>query len=486
MTHTVVVGAGIAGLTAARRLAAAGRQVTVLEGSREIGGKLRLAEVGGVQVDVGAEAMLNRRPEATGLAREVGFELIHPGTLSSRLWTRDALRVLPRSVMGIPADLDQLRETGVLSDDGLVRAREEHVRALEPEDVSVAEFIASRLGGEVVDRLVEPLLGGVYAGHATELSARATIPQVVALLDRAPSLLEAARQVPAPSDVPVFAGLVGGIGQLPQRLAADGEFEVRTSVTVRELRRGVSTGRPRSSAGSTTGSPTVIEERGTSVSKPRNVDGHFELVVGPTAAPELIEADEVVLALPAKPAARLLADLAPTAAQALGEIDYASMAIVTMVFRAADLAQLQGSGFLVPPIDGRRIKAATFSFNKWDWVREAGRAEDLLVLRTSIGRHREEASLQFSDDELVTQSLADLALATGVTAQPVDTHVQRWGGALPQYSVGHLDRVRRIRESIGQVPGLAACGAAYDGIGIPAVIASAEKAASAILGATQR
>ncbi|QIX27882.1 protoporphyrinogen oxidase [Nocardioides sp. JQ2195] len=485
MTHVVVVGAGIAGLTAAHRLARAGRQVTVLEGSPEIGGKLRLAEVGGVQVDVGAEAMLNRRPEATGLARELGFELVHPGTLSSRLWTRDALRVLPRSVMGIPADLEQLQQTGVLSDEGLARAREERVRDVESEDVSVADLIASRLGDEVVDRLVEPLLGGVYAGHATELSARATIPQVVALLERSPSLLEAARQVPAPSDVPVFAGMVGGIGRLPQRLAVQGGFEVRTSAVVRELRR-VSTGSTTDGAGSTTASPTVVEERGTSVSKPRNVDGHFELVVGPTAAPELIRADEVVLALPATPASRLLADLAPLASHELREIEYASMAIVTMVFRAADLAQLQGSGFLVPPVDGRRIKAATFSFNKWDWVREAGRGEGLLTLRTSIGRHREEASLQFSDDELVVQSLADLALATGVRARPVDTHVQRWGGALPQYAVGHLDRVRRIRASVGQVPGLAVCGAAYDGIGIPAVVSSAERAVAELISATQR
>lgn len=419
----------------------------MLEGSPQVGGKLRLAEVGGVQVDVGAEAMLHRRPEATGLARELGFDPVHPGTLSSRLWTRDALRVLPRSVMGIPADLEQLASTGVLSAEGLARVHDERRLPAAEDDESVADFVGNRLGAEVVDRLVEPLLGGVYAGHATQLSARATIPQVVALLDRDPSLLAAAAAMPAPSDVPVFAGLVGGIGQLPHRLAATPGVEVRTATTVRELRR--------------TGSG-------------------FEVVVGPTTHPEVIRADAVVVAVPAAPAARLLGDVAPAAASLLRGIEYASMAIVTLAFRAADLtghggSGLQGSGFLVPPVDGRRIKAATFSFNKWDWVRDAGRAEDLLLLRTSIGRHREEASLQFSDDELVAQSLADLALATGVTARPVDAHVQRWGGALPQYAIGHLDRVRRVREAVAAVPGLAVCGAAYDGIGIPAVIASAER-----------
>ncbi len=424
--------------------------MTVLEAAPQVGGKLRLAEVGGVQVDVGAEAMLNRRPEATGLARELGLDLVHPGTLSSRLWTRDALRPLPRSVMGVPADLEQLAASGVLSDHGVARARAEQVIALEGDDVSVADFVARRLGVEVVDRLVEPLLGGVYAGHATELSARATIPQVVALLERSLSLLEAARATPTPSDVPVFAGLVGGVGRLPLELVAAGGFEVRTSTTVRALRR---------------------------VEGPEQT--RFEVLVGPTTHPELIAADEVVLAIPATPAARLLGDLAPNAASALAEIDYASMAIVTLAFRAADLVGLEGSGFLVPPVDGRRIKAATFSFNKWDWVREAGGG--LLVLRTSIGRHHEEASLQFADDELVAQSLADLALATGISARPVDSLVQRWGGGLPQYTVGHLDRVSRIRAAVAQVPGLAVCGAAYDGIGIPAVISSAERAVARLL-----
>ena len=132
---------------------------------------------------------------------------------------------------------------------------------------------------------------------------------------------------------------------------------------------------------------------------------------------------------------------------------------------------------LSPVVDGRRIKASTFSFAKWGWVREAGRADGLLFFRTSLGRHREESSLQAGDEELVAWSLADLHDAIGLVAEPVDTHVQRWGGGLPQYAVGHLDRVARIRAAVAAVPGLAVCGAAYDGVGIPAVIASAHRAA---------
>jgi oxygen-dependent protoporphyrinogen oxidase len=411
-----------------------------------------------VVVDVGAEAMLNRRPEATHLARDLGLELVYPATTSSRLWTRGALRRLPRSVMGVPADLAELAATGVLSDAGLARVREEPnlppTELNDGEDLSVTRLVAARLGTEVVDRLVEPLLGGVYAGHAATLSARATLPQVVAMLDRG-SLVEAAASVPTDSDTPVFAGLPGGIGTLPRALAESGRFMVRTGTTVRELRRS---------------------------------EGGFELVVGPTAAPELIQADRVVLAVPAAPSARLLSELAPTAAADLAAIEYASMAIVTLAFRAEELISTGstdenaftdgGSGFLVPPVDGHTIKASTFSFAKWDWVREAG--DGLLLLRTSVGRHREEAVLQVDDEQLVAVSLADLHEATGLSATPVDTHVQRWGGGLPQYAVGHLDRVARIRDDVARIPGLAVCGAAYDGIGIPAVIASAQLAAEQI------
>jgi len=190
------------------------------------------------------------------------------------------------------------------------------------------------------------------------------------------------------------------------------------------------------------------------------------------------------VAVPAAPAARLLASLAPDAAADLAAIEYASMAVITFAFADADAALLdatESSGFLVPPVDGRRIKASTFSFAKWGWARKAGAEAGVVHLRTSIGRHREEASLQVTDEELVAVSLADLREATGLDATPVDTHVQRWGGGLPQYAVGHLDRVARIRAGVAQVPGLAVCGAAYDGVGIAAVVGSAHRAADELL-----
>lgn len=445
--RVVVVGGGIAGLTAAYELGAS-YDVLLLEGSAELGGKLRTAEVAGVSVDVGAEAMLNRRPEGVDLARELGLTIVHPATSSSGLWSRGEVRRLPRSLMGVPLDLADLADSGVLSEAGLERVRREP--SLPASDLAadrtVADLVAERLGEEVVERLVEPLLGGVYAGHAGRLSAAATTPQLVALA-RQGSLVEAAATLPV-SDLPVFAGLPGGMGTLPAALVGSGRFAARTDAPVRGL--------VRSGAG-------------------------FELTVGSTRDPERIMADAVVLACPAAPAARLLADLAPAAAEELASVEAASVAVVTHAFRAADLAGPDAagtSGFLVPPVERRGIKAATYSFAKWVWVRESG--DGLLLLRTSTGRHREEAALQRSDAELVATSLAELSAAAGVTAAPVASHVQRWGGALPQYAVGHLDRVARIRAGVARVPGLAVCGAAYDGVGVPAVIGSARAAVASV------
>jgi oxygen-dependent protoporphyrinogen oxidase len=360
---------------------------------------------------------------------------------------------MPQTLMGVPTDARRLADSGVLSRAGLARVALDGVlpaTRLDGQDVSVGWLVGERFGKEVVDRLVEPLLGGVYAGHARELSARAAVPQVVALLDRDRSLMRAAAAATAAtSDVPVFAGLVGGVGRLPAAVAETFGLEVRTGSTVRDLAR---------AAG-----------------------GGWHLVVGPTADAEIVSADAVVLATPARPTGRLLADVAPDAALELARIDYASTAIVTLAFRGRDLPETTGSGFLVPPVDGRAVKAATYSFAKWDWVRRAG--DGVLVLRCSLGRHREEQVLQRSDDELVEAALEDLADAIGLAVRPVDQHVQRWGGALPQYAVGHLDRVAHVRAAVAAVPGLAVCGAAYDGLGIPACIASAELAAGQVLAA---
>ncbi len=272
MPHVIVIGAGISGAATAWFLRRSGADVTVLDGAERVGGKLHTVELEGIPVDTGAEAMLNRRPEAVALAREVGLgdQLTHPATTTANLWIGNALKPIPAgTIMGIPGDLAALESSDVLTPEGLARVEAEQLGEL-TEDVAVGPFVARRLGRELVDRVVEPLLGGVYAGHADRLSLEATVPQLYALARRDPSLLHAVAQAKASapaSDQPVFAGLDGGVGQLVPAVLSG--TEVRLGTFVRELHR---------------------------------TETGWRLVVGSRHAPEELTADAVVLACPATPA----------------------------------------------------------------------------------------------------------------------------------------------------------------------------------------
>ena len=334
--HAVVVGGGIAGLAAAHRLSASGIRVTLLEATARLGGKLMTGEIAGTRVDLGAESMLARRPEAVALATAVGLggRLQPPATATASVWTRDALRPMPKGhVMGVPGDPAALG--GVLSPEGLARIAEE--RDLTPtavgDDVAVGSYVADRLGREVVDRLVEPLLGGVYAGDAYRISMRAAVPQLFEAVKEGGPLLDgvlriqeraAARQQTGP----VFQGIEGGIGTLPGAVAdavraAGGEILDETPVL----------GLTRTGQGWDVRTDSRV-----------------------------IAADAVVLATPAWSASTLLAAECPAASVELAAVEYASMALVTMAFRRSDIADTEAlhgrSGFLVPPVDGRTIKAA--------------------------------------------------------------------------------------------------------------------------------
>ncbi|WP_327432524.1 protoporphyrinogen oxidase [Streptomyces sp. NBC_01236] len=444
--HVVVIGGGIAGLAAAHRLLGRGARVTVLEASDRVGGKLLPGEIEGARVDLGAESMLARRPEAVALAREVGLadRLQPPATATASLWTRGALRPMPKGhVMGVPGTASAL--SGILSDEGLHRIERDAdlPRTEVGDDVAVGEYVAARLGREVVDRLVEPLLGGVYAGDAYRISLRLAVPQLFAAARTHTSLTEAVREIQAKAAAaqqtgPVFMGIEGGVGQLPLTVAESVRArggEIVTGAPVTELRRTGGAG--------------------------------WQVV----AAGRALRADAVVLALPAPAAATLLRAEAPAAATELSAVEYASMALVTLAYRRGDITLPEGSGFLVPPVDGHTIKASTFASQKWGWIAEEN--PGLLVLRTSVGRYGETEVLGREDADLVKVSRHDLREATGLTAEPLATRVTRWDDGLPQYPVGHHARVARIREHVGKLPGLAVCGAAYDGVGIPACIASA-------------
>jgi len=508
--HVVVIGGGIAGLSAAFYLRDEPVRVTVLEGSPRLGGKLSASDVAGVSMDEGAEALLARRPEGIELITAVGLggDLVPAGVTSSAIYSRGAMRSLPRrQFMGVPADPDELAATGVVSAEGVARARDESARPAETRDMSVTEYVGSRLGVEVVDRLVDPLLGGVYAGRSEDLSFQATLAPLAAAARKHATLTEAAASLlPPPANnsnrpqagsttavnttagniaadgavggspaagaavtgsvaagpagvtaagdtaatggagkpAPIFVSLTTGIGALPETVAKASGADVRTNSMVRELKR----------------TPTG-----------------WRLTIGSAADPEYLDADAVILAVPAAPAARLLKDAASEAAARLAEIPYASMAIVTLAFRAADFPAQQRSGYLVPAVDGRAVKAVTFSTVKWPHL--AAQAP-VHVVRCSVGRSGDVAVLQRDDEDLAALAAAELAEATGRPAKSIAQRVTRWGGGLPQYNVGHLDRVAAIRAAVARQPGLAVAGAAYDGVGIPACIATARSAVAQI------
>lgn len=450
--RVAVVGGGVSGLAAAyrlRRLLPPGARITVLEGSPRVGGALRTTELAGVPFDVGAEAFLVRRREATALVTELGLvtELVGPTAARPAVRAGGRTVLLPsRTVLGLPGAPDDVAD--VLSPEGLAQLVAEPGTPLcwEPgSDPAVGALLRSRTGDELVDRLVDPLLGGVYAGRADALGLRATLPAVATALDHgAPSLLAAAATVLPASGAPrtpVFGTLRGGLGRLVDVLVQASGATVRRGLPVRVLSR---------------------REHG------------WRLELGSAASPEVLDVDAVLLAVPAPALRRLLADPVPRAAAA-ARVEVASSVVVGLALPAC-AAVPESSGVLIASGEPYTAKAFTFSSRKWEHLRGPG----VLLVRGSLGRHGEVAALQRDDAELVAAVRADLAALTGVGAEPVATVVSRWGGGLPQYAPGHLDVVAAIEAAVAAEPGLAVAGAMLHGVGIAACIATADAAADRI------
>jgi protoporphyrinogen/coproporphyrinogen III oxidase len=448
-----VVGGGIAGLAAALRLRdRLGRsvEITVWDKDDRVGGKLHTGTVAGVAAEFGAETFLMRDPEggesaAVELARRFELELLHPEPVPPALVVDGALHPIPGgTLLGVPGDLEKVAAVAAV-DPGRDRAGGRPVLAA-GEDVTVGELVRARLGSQVVDRLVDPMLGGVYAGRADQLSLAATMPGLAAACRTEPTLTAAVQTALAAARNrtvgPVFATVRGGMERLVAAVASASGARLRLRRPVREL------------------SPT---------------GGGWRLVVGSTRDPESVTADAVVLALPAGSAARLLADVELVAAERLAQLRYASVALVTLVLPPGTSLP-ERSGLLVPATEARTIKAATFFTRKWPHL-AAG--DGPVVVRASVGRFGEEQVLRLLDSELARVAHADLSAILGQPLPaPLEVHVRRWGGALPQYGPGHLELVRQVRAALPA--GLALAGAGYDGIGIPACVRSGQRAADAV------
>jgi protoporphyrinogen/coproporphyrinogen III oxidase len=445
VSRVAVVGGGIAGLAAAHELVQLGEEVVLLEASDRLGGKIRTTPFAGRLLDEGPDAFLARVPWAVELAKELGLadDLVSPAKGSALVWAKGKLRPIPEGVvLGVPTGIPALARSGLVSPLGLARAGLDLVlprrRGAGGGDRSVGELIRSRMGGEILELLVDPLLGGINAGDADRLSVAASAPQLADAAARHRSLILGLRGAPKPAPGPVFYAHPQGMERLVDALVARlaGHADVRLGTPVERL-----------------------EAVG---------DGGYRL------EPADVEADAVVVTTPAFAAADLLAEAAPEGATALRAIDYSSVVLVSLALPS--VPDLDASGYLVPKREGRLTTAVSWSSSKWAHLG----GDDRAVVRISAGRYGDERAVQMDDDAVVAALLAELREATGVRAEPSEVRVSRWPRAFPQYTPGHLDRVQEIERSVtNALPGVHLAGAAYRGVGIPACIRQGREAARA-------
>jgi oxygen-dependent protoporphyrinogen oxidase len=448
MGRVAVVGGGITGLAAAFELCtlAPGLDVILLEATDRLGGKIHTTPFAGLPgVDEGADAVLARVPWAVELFEALGLgdDLVAPATGAAAVWWDGALHPIPDGlVLGVPAGLGGLARSGLLSWRGKARA------AIEPllprTDFSadaLGPAIRRRFGGEVLERLVGPLVGSINAGDADRLSLAAATPQLAEVAARRRSLLIGLRRSgrAGPGDAPVFLAPREGMGIAVDRMAAallDAGVDIRLGMPVASVAPGP-------------GGGWQVDEDAV---------------------------DAVILAAPAFATATLLAAVAPEAARLLGAIRYASVAIVTLaVPDGAWSRPFTASGFLVPKGAQRHVTACSVGSNKWRHWRRPGQA----ILRVSAGRAGDEHALDFDDAALVEAVIEDLEHQLGLNATPTTARVSRWPRSFPQYEPGHLPRVAAIEAALPS--GLVVAGAAARGIGVPACVRQGRQAAHGAL-----
>ncbi|MCY3960501.1 MAG: protoporphyrinogen oxidase [bacterium] len=431
-----VVGAGITGLAAGYEATKAGAEVVVYEAAERAGGRLLTTELAGQPVDEGADAFLTRMPWATELCQELGLgaELVSPAQRAAFVYSRGALRALPQpNVLGVPLDFDALAASGIVSDEGVDRARQEPDLAGSPlvGDESVGGLVRRRLGDEVADRLVDPLIGGINASSIDDLSVRAAVPQLAEAASRGSSLVRELRRLAASSNAdpaaPVFYTLPDGLGRLTGALTGRLGDRLRLSSPVSDLGE--------------------------------------------------IDADQVIVTLPTDIARELVAPVSARTAELMGTIDYASVVLVSLAYEANDVNHpMAGSGYLVPAVEGRTITACSWASSKWAHVG----SPDTVVLRVSAGRYGDDRVLALSDDALLDAVMIDLSETMSLDAHPHTVRISRWARSLPQFRPGHLELVADIEKSLAHdAPWLRVTGAWARGVGVPACIHQGRQAAMA-------
>jgi oxygen-dependent protoporphyrinogen oxidase len=460
--QVVVIGGGISGLAAARKVLqdAPQSQVTVLESEAQFGGKIRTERVDDFVIEGGPDSFLSAKPRGVGLATELGLGDAMIGVTPQKhrafILYRNAFHPIPEGLSGlVPTKLGPVARSGLLSARGKARLALDYVLPKhDAADEALGAFVRRRLGDEAWERLVEPLMAGIYAADGDQLSLAATFPQLQRAEQEHGGLIKgvvAARQqalAPAGPARPPFLTPAGGLGTMVDVITA-------------QLRQNGAVLRP--------------QTRAISINQ-AIPGGRYEIALEGEAP---LQANAVILATPAHAASHLISDLDDSLSQDLAAIPHASTAIVTLIYRTEQVTRpLSGHGYLIPRVEGGPVLACTWTSRKW-----AGRAPDgFEMLRIFVGRTGDgDALLEFDDATLVALAHSEVTTRLAVSGSPVLGRVQRWPLGMPQYILGHPERIARVEAAVAQHPGLELAGNALRGVGVPDVIRSGEDAAARVL-----
>jgi oxygen-dependent protoporphyrinogen oxidase len=461
-----IVGGGITGLAAAHRLLSRQPelQVTIYEASWRVGGILRTEQVDGFTIEAGPDSFIAAKPRGVGLSLELGldsrFQWPNEKHQGSYLLRNGKLHPMPEGLTGlIPTRLGPMLRTNLISPWGKARMALDFLKPSQPgnDDESLEHFIERRLGGEVYHNLIEPLMAGIYSGNGAELSLAATFPQ-----------LRTAERM--------HGGLIKGVlaARREAQMRPIGQQERRGFVSfqtgIHELPDAL-VSRIESAGG--------VVRLGHRVERlDRAADGTFTLAVTEGVQSSIVQVDAVILAAPADVSAALLNSVAPAAATAMAAIPQVSTALIALGYKIGPNARTpKGFGYLVPRIERRRVKAMTFLSSKWE-----NRAPDgHFLVRAFVGRAGEQGVLEWPDPDLIRIVREEMRDVLGVTGEPVLGEVYRWDRAMPQYTLGHLDRIARIETAAARIPGLGIAGNMFHGVGIPDCIGAGEAASGRVL-----
>jgi oxygen-dependent protoporphyrinogen oxidase len=495
VTRVVVIGGGISGLAAAHRLTELNPsiQVTLIEASGRLGGTLLTDEREGFLLERGPDSFISEKPEAVALAKRLGIEsrLIETNQLHRRSFIvrNGRLRPVPEGFQLLaPSRIWPFITSDIFSLSGKARMAAELLlprkNANGNADESLASFVRRRLGREALERMAQPMVGGIYTADPETLSLRATLPRfldmerdhgsvVLAMLRKARLQKKEDRSAGSEDD----AGGTPGKGTRGTTGAADKgardtggtsgaryglflSFDRGMEVLVRALEKSVA---------------QVEINRNMRVQSILRTAASWTIQ---TSTGQTLEADALCLAVPAYVAAQLLSPLNQTLAAQLNAIKYASTATINFAYhRDAINHPLDGFGFVVPFVEKRALLACTFSNVKFP-----GRAPaDHVLLRAFVGGALQPEMFALETSEMLSRVERDLSELLGIKSKPLFTEVSKWQNSMPQYEVGHLDRVQAIETELAQLPNLALAGNAYRGAGIPDCIRSGETAAEQLL-----